>query len=235
MGVDTKIILSPHAKAEQVLEVIQKIIGVEFEYHTFEKVKPDFAKPSSKDNAWHCKPKESSDNYIKLEAVDYFTLHFKDCAGNQYYTLFHLDNEDYDTELSKLMGPRSTGVWCAIGKRLVDFFGGKMMYADCNDWDDPNNWYISKNSPKYPMKVKGQSGDDRWYQYYNALNNEPILDSKEILDMQSRTAYWSEREDTLVEKLEYNKYILPKINLANELSETLPEQSEIQKPKKVKI
>lgn len=231
MGIDVKIFLNQHAKAEHVFEVIQKIVGHDFNYKTFDSkknIKYNFNEPTSKENPWYYKPLKSDYNHIEIKNTDYFVFHFKDCVGSHYQSLFHFDIEDDDFDNGKLMGPRSCANWGAIGKRLVDFFGGKMMYADCQDPDDVKNWHIGKN-PKYPPRKKGQDSDDRWYQYYNVLAKEPILTKDEILNMKDFCAAWVDRDEKLVE-------YLTKYEQAIELSNNLKDKPQTKrKSTKLKV
>ncbi len=61
-----------------------------------------------------------------------YTLEFDDR-----HCYFHYEADDFD---GRLLSPRSTAFWVAVGKRLVDFFGGTMIYNDCGDQD--NNYHV---------------------------------------------------------------------------------------------
>jgi hypothetical protein len=233
MGINARIYLNPHTNATHVHEVCQKVVGVNFNIKTFSKGgidSIDLKKPSSKENSWYLKPGKESQGNIELSDVNYFNLNFKDVADNSYSCLFHFNVEDdeYSFNNEKLMGPPSTPVWCAIGKRLIDFFGGKMLYSDAVDFDELKNWYFCE-TPKFPSKTKGQSGDDRWYQYYNLLKNEPLLTHKEIIDMKDKTSYWNERDSSLSD-------YLSKYEFAVSLSDSLISNKSIKKrSKKLKV
>jgi hypothetical protein len=203
MGVDARIYLPPHAKSEQIFEIALKVLGNEFEKKYFDsRPVPDFEQPSSKKNSWYLKLIEDSDHILDPERVDYFNMQLKDCVGSIYQTLLHLECEDDDVyPICRLLSPTSTPIWAAIGERLVDFFGGKIIYSDSKDWEDPDNYYQVKEG-KYPEKKPGQTSDERWYQYYNLLNSEPILSATEIKDIKGKTAYWNERENKLTFFLE---------------------------------
>lgn len=51
------------------------------------------------------------------------SYHFEPCCGS-----------------GRLLMPRSTAFWIAIGRRLVDFFGGHMSYQDCDPSEDYTKW-----------------------------------------------------------------------------------------------
>lgn len=205
MGIDTRIYLNNHAKPQHIFDVLQKIVGVDFEIRTFDddKHKVDVNKEAGPDNRWYLKPNKLSKGEIIPSSISYFTLDFCDIANNDYHCLLHFDIEDDDNILNneKMLSPPATAIWCVLGKRLIDFFGGKMLFADSSDYDDPKNWYYC-NNPKFPAKTKEQKGDDRWYQYYNNLSKESLITSKEINDMKEKSSYWNDRDISLFNYLE---------------------------------
>lgn len=230
MGVDAKIYLEPHARTSQIFDVILKVIGHEFRptVLSIHKGKPNLSEPPSKNNRWHLKPVIDDDNKIEPTDVRYNTISFQDAVGSNYNCLIHLDCEDEYFNYGKSLNPSSTPIWHAIGKRLVDFFGGKMLYSDCSDYDDPNNWYVNENA-KFPARVSGQDSDDRWYQFYYALFNEPILLSKEIIENKDVYKYLHDREKQLFDYLEYlEKVKLVEIEV-DELKESLELNSTVKK------
>jgi len=210
----TKIILSSHAEPEKVFEVICRIVGNEFGH-----------KISLRENSWYHK------SFISNKK-NCFIFRFSDCAGNMYFTCFFSNVKDNDFLNCNLLNPRSSAIWCAVGKRLVDFFGGKMIYADYIDQKDPKNLYICKDPIKYPPRLKGQPTDEYWYQYHIALINESILTAEEINNMKHFAAYWGKKEDNLVNYLEN---FIPKIELAEKLSGNLKQNYETKDKSKLKI
>lgn len=225
MSIDTRIYLQAHATPKKVFEVLQKCTGEEFEYRSFDNKHFDSSKPSDYNNQWHLKAKANQNN-IEVE-LDYVSFSFVDPVGNNYNCLYHLYVEDDDNSFNneKVLSPKSHPVWIALGRRLVDFFGGKLIYADCGDHEDPENWYVNKK-PKFGAKEQGQSGDDRWYQYHNALNTENLLTSKEILDVVPLSAYPTEERGTSL--IEY----LSKYENALELNKQLKRKTTTKKEKK---
>jgi hypothetical protein len=221
MGSNTKIYLNNHAKTEDVFKVILKIVGNDFTQSNSSGSYVNKNKPSSDGNGWSVKFPKDEDNqisYPKMGSIfnPYFNFYFKDCIGEKHSCMFFF--EGYESEYAmngeKTMNPDSSPLWGAIGKRLVDFFGGKVLFSDSADSDNPDNWYVCDN-PKYPAKVDGQSSNARWHLYQNALFNEPILKAQEIKDMYDRTRY-NDREETrqLINYLE-------KYEAAEELAQTL--------------
>jgi hypothetical protein len=234
MGVDTKIYIDQHATAEQIFKVMLKVVGQELNPFVFDDKKANFELAPSKNNPWHFKYTQNNDNTIMPSDITYFVMLFQDAVGSHYKCLLHLDVEDEYSDYRKLLNPGATAIWHAIGKRLVDFFGGKMLYSDAEDYDDPDNWYVNEKA-KYPARVQGQSGDDRWYQFYSALFNEPILHPDELLEDKSMECYLSEREKKLYEHLQYVQRFQVVKAEADELKEILEVNPEPKKQKLKKI
>lgn len=220
MGVDTKIYIDPHATAKQIFYLMLKIVGQEIEPVVFDDKKADFKLPPSKNNPWHFRFVKNDENNIVPRDISYFVMKFQDPVGGHYECLLHLDTEDEYSDYRKLLNPGAIPVWHAIGKRLVDFFGGKMLYSDAGDYDDPDNWYINDNA-KFPARVQGQDSNDRWYQFYSALFNEPILTPDELLEDKAMEAYLSDRERKFYGHLQYWEKFQVVQAQADELKENL--------------
>ena len=223
MGIDVSIYLEPHAKTEQVFEVILKLFGNEFEQQIFSgDKKPDFNQNPSLTNKWYLEPKKNSLNEIELSDHSYFRFNFTSCIGENFSTLLHLDCDEGHLPTSKALMPRSTAIWCAVGKRLVDFFGGKLVYSDSTDEDDPINYYLVTN-PKFPAKQKDEDSNERFYKYYTLLHNERVITSQEILNMKEYCAYFTETDEHMISFLE--KFV-PALELSQELNKELKNESD---------
>lgn len=66
---------------------------------------------------------------------------------NIHHTFYHFESEGG----LRLLAPRSTAFWLIVGARLVDFFGGHVVFNDCGDsetdYDAPHK-PNSKNCPE---------------------------------------------------------------------------------------
>jgi hypothetical protein len=127
--------------------------------------------------------------------------------------------------------PQSSAIWCAIGKRLVDFFGGRLEYCDDKNTDDPKNYYLPKK-PKFPAVKLNEDRNKRFYKYYELLNNETVLAPQEINSMKEHCFQFTYTDQEMVLFLE--KY-LPIIELNKELSEELSNNNNNNKNKKLKV
>ena len=198
MGVSTKIKLPLSVQTDRLCLVIGKIVGAPVHLKTFPEQKLsrrtrgfdtievpvpfDPAQPSSKDNPWHVSFAGPWDARPHTQAasgggeLSHGTLVFTDQAGNTHHWFFHQETEDED---HKLLSPGSHGLGVAVGRRLVKFFGGRLKESDATD-DPPYDLRVSNARAKFPEKKRHQVGDDRWYQFHNALNAEPVLSVQEL-------------------------------------------------------
>lgn len=234
MGIDVNIYLEPHAKTEQVFEVILKLFGNEFEKKVFQNDKePDFDSKPSITNKWYFEPVKNSDNQIELSDHSYFRFTFTSCIGEKFSHLIHLDCDEGHIPISKALMPHSTATWCAIGKRLVDFFGGKLVYSDSSDDEDPDNYYLV-TEPKFPPRKKDDDPNERFYKYYELLYSERIITAEEINNMKERCAYVTETDEHMISYLE--KFV-PALELSQALTKELKNESEDKttKPKTFKV
>lgn len=227
MGVDTRIYLQNHANVEKVYDVIARALGAEIKLSA--KVGIDNLEknePSSHENDWKATVIHNPKDGFEYKDATYFDIRVTDICNQFYHTLFFYDVDDNEQAQNgeRLLNPNSSGIWLAIGKKLVDFFGGKMLISDADDWNDQNNWYVKENG-SYSKTVN--HCDDRWFGYINALANTLPLTKEDLLEFKDKCAYWNEREDTLLEHL-------PKITEYNKLTKELNTDKK-QQPKKMKV
>src|SRR5579875_1394623 len=164
MGSNTKIYLNNYAKTEEVFKVIQKVMGAEFTQSVSGGRTINKNKPASQTNPWIIKFKKNEDNRIKLSSETYFQFYFLNPIENIESTLYFFEgmDSDYSYQQEKYMNPSSSPIWGVLGERLVDFFGGKVLYNESADSDNPNNWHVCDN-PKYPRRTKYEDDDTRYF------------------------------------------------------------------------
>lgn len=118
MGVDTRIYLSPGARVKEVAEVIGLAAGLPGRWE------------ESGSTRWYAVPGvRVSSNSGLPECCD---IEWVDQNGEGRRVLYHFEAGGHGC---KLLMPRSTPFWIAIGRRLVDFFGGWIDYQDCDEED----------------------------------------------------------------------------------------------------
>lgn len=81
----------------------------------------------------------------------------------------------FECRCGRLLSPKSTAFWIAVGRRLVEFFGGTMDYNDCDDLE-------------CDYRVPGKTGEDNspqdgvpWHVF-----QQRILDIKPITEEEWR-------------------------------------------------
>lgn len=83
----------------------------------------------------------------------------------------------------RLLSPKSTAFWLAIGHRLVDFYGGSIDYSD-SDNIDVNYW----KQPKSRAENAPEDGDD-WRDFQERLLRVQPLTSEEVATYADKAAY----------------------------------------------
>lgn len=218
MGINCNIYLPADTEVKKVFDVIQKVMGAEFVKETFKKNQParykgpdvfiefDGLLNASNDNPWHLNISKdyAQTNKIEYKDTSYLSLMFRDFIDQDFYCLYftEYDCKELVEPGGKMLNPSHGAIWCVLGKRLVDFFGGKMLYSDERDEDDQANWYI-KTEGKFSRKNWNEGNNElnnKWYNYQNVLSNEPRISSQELMDMKEH-AYWYERDEKLYSSL----------------------------------
>ena len=201
VGTSTKIILPLSVSVDRLCMVVGKVVGAPVHLKTFPgqnlvrkrshgfdtievPVPFDPDRPSSRDNPWHVAFSGARADHPRTESpagsgeLSHGYLAFTDQAGTAHRWFFHQETEDED---HKLLSPGSHGLAVAVGRRLVRFFGGKLKEADTRA-EPEFDLRVSNARAIFPAKKRHQTSDDRWYQFHNALNAEPVLSAKELAE-----------------------------------------------------
>lgn len=193
MAASLEILLPLHVRSSRILLVMGKLAGVPWSYSTHFNAnaqglltdtnghagdEPGFCtqQPASPTNDWHIrfleKRKEvfgftSLGNGISEEISSAY-LNFPDVAGTPHCWYFFQETE---YENGKLLAADVTPLYVALGQRLVMFFGGNISIGGIVLFEAPS-----------PPDNQGTdlSSDDRWYMFFNALNQTPLLTPQEI-------------------------------------------------------
>lgn len=162
MGVNTLIYLKPSMSTREICDVIGILKGAKK------------TKSSLTDTVDYIKVEHSQ---VKPSCVaECCELHLE----NGYY-LLHYEPDYTPIEGARLIMPRSQSEEIAIGKRLVDIFGGYVVYQDT---DDRKADYIG-----YPERVYLLNRDKEFDEWQNFLENLKPLTQKEIKDCEQYAAY----------------------------------------------
>ena len=128
MGVDAKIFLPPQVAVHYVAEAIAIAGGAQWEKSVLRDDLEVVSVPS-----------------LELKPSSVITLaeiRFHDSIRNQpHWIAYHFE---FGGKGERGVMPRSHPYWLAVGKKVVDAFGGRIDYADCddssNDYEAPVRW-----------------------------------------------------------------------------------------------
>ena len=170
MGVDCKIYLPPATRISEVVEVLGILGGNK---------KTQAELGGSNKGSWYVKVEDANavsfGDSILVNCAD---IRFKDSNGDLRTVMYHFEGGPNG---ERLLMPRSRAFWLAIGKRLVDFFGGHMIYADCSDSDCD---YQQEARPD----IHAEDGEP-WQELQQRLWNLQPLTADEIQDAIQDSAY----------------------------------------------
>ncbi len=119
MGVDCKIIVPSYVSSENIANIIF--------------ISSNHQNPIIENNK--IKNLQGSINKSTF-SQDCFDITFSDLIQSNRYVLFHRElifQNNKDFRYGKGISPRSTGFWIAIGRRIVNTFGGEICYSDSSD------------------------------------------------------------------------------------------------------
>lgn len=155
----------------------------------------DPSRPASPSNDWYMSV-SSKDTWFRVEEKP-FDLSFGILmvhAGHATISWpISMENEQERPGVTLL--PDATPLHIAVSSRLVHFFGGRMQPNDSVD----RFIEVSPEHAKFgPMG--NASSDQRWYQFHNAVRNEPVLTPREIQIARELSAYPDHRESLKLEE-----------------------------------
>lgn len=211
MSDNCKTLFPSYIKHEKVLYVIAKVAGASWDYYSFDKKKFDSTLPGSNTNPWHIKFDSKQVKAENTHSIGMVNFNFHDAADQYYSWNYHLELSDRDDE--KVLNPGSYGFSVAIAKRLVDFFGGQVQFSD-SDEDYPERHYKNDN-PKFPRIIEETQSNERWYTFYNLLEQEPLLTYAELKE--ACDAYGTSEKDAKL--LSYLKNYELYINMEEKMNQ----------------
>lgn len=131
MGVDCRINLPADVRLSDVAEAIGILLGCKPERHDFDR------------GGWCCRVPGAETTPASVDTCA--EIKIKPPKGEPRWFLYHFEVE-YD---GRLIMPRATDVNIALGRRLVQFFGGRLDYNDCDstDWNEAYDRPRPRNNP----------------------------------------------------------------------------------------
>jgi uncharacterized glyoxalase superfamily protein PhnB len=162
MGVDCKVNLPANCSVSNVAKVIAAVCGGE-------KTKVMFGDHSGThcDQGWFAQVTGYEVTPTSVPEMAQIILTMRTLDGERdHFVNYHFEASRGE---GRVMMPRSTAFWLAVMHRVVDFFGGRIDYQDCddkyNDYEVPAGTW-EENSPE---------DGEAWYDLQNRiLALEPI-------------------------------------------------------------
>jgi len=198
MGVDTKIMLPGDVRIQDVAEVIGILAGLP---------KTKFVLQGD-DGSWAVRvsgvkvegiPNLASCAQIYLNAQN--GTPFVD-GEMTHMVMFHYEPGEGSGE--RLLMPRSTAFWIAMGEKLIEFFGGEQDYNDCDSKD-------VDISCKKPRKRNNPSDGKPWQDFEKAMWSLKPLTEEEVIQAAKQASYGL--PEFLEKKLKGDKFV-PKFSRA---------------------
>lgn len=137
MGVDTRIMLSPTTRLKDVVDVLNILVGNPQDWQDHGK--------SGWVTTHGIKAEPAGETLIecaKISGPSPITTPLYGETGTL-YVLYHFETGTGH----RLLMPRCTAFWIAVGHGLVDLFGGYLDYNDCDsidvDYEQPSFWNVT--------------------------------------------------------------------------------------------
>lgn len=206
MGVDIRYSLPPHVSIEMLNQTISRIIGSPIKYEgngdsnlpasESNPWTPKLIKEYSKCLKFDYYNKPNSISNSKEKLADIFNVKEDELLKNINIGSFTLGMEagaikatnivcdpssDHFFHLGtgRAILPSSNLFWASIYTRVTEMFGGKLLYADSSDEQDPKNYlYISEEDCLFKPAKEGESSESIKNRYFNALKQVKSIDDE---------------------------------------------------------
>lgn len=167
MGVDTQIYLPAYAGVDEITRAIGILVGLPKEQKHLDNSKMYYV---------NVPDIECQNNPSVVGLVD---IKFKSPLFGDHQVLLHLDLTGIHAG-EKLLMPRATSFWIALGTRLIQFFGGSLDYNDCDVIE--TNLIIRKRAVDF-------DNDNQWWKFQQALWNLNPMTMAEVDEMKKHASY----------------------------------------------
>ncbi len=193
MGVDTKIRLPLGTHSDDILDVVARVLGGNLRPNASQNT-DDFSLPASEHNPWYYL---RTDEKLKLELSGptninglFGTMHFHAFNKVNFSWYLHMESENED---QVILSPSSTPLAVAMGRRLVEFFGGGVEYSDSTG---KINFRVAKEKSMF-HKARETSAS-RLIALTNALESIRPLHSSELFKAIKWASYGDQERTSLV-------------------------------------
>lgn len=251
MSVDIKFSLPPHVSNEMLGMMISRIVGagVVYEGSGNPIMKASVDNPwsvSLKENyveidgetlfrkkEEHIKDSENilremfgiTEEIERTNVTSYWKINVKLDGENDGYCILGDHSSDHEKfqGRGRSMNPTSNLYWAAITTRLVQAFGGHLVYQDSLDSYAKNNSFTVKDEDAlYPKMKKGETEEDRKFMFANALRDVDVVDHNLInmLKTKKGVSYYDRVDALLKFGLERKEQDLDDLMPKHKASET---------------
>lgn len=101
-----------------------------------------------------------------------------------------------NNKISNMLYPTSTPFWCAVGKRLVQFFGGEIVFSDCEAEKGLNVYRSKRHCPVDEHGLIPHDGEP-WRDYHKAVAKLKPVTKSEMNAVGDRSGYPDYRKRTV--------------------------------------
>jgi hypothetical protein len=179
MGIDTRIHLPANVQVGDVAKVIGILAGLPPVKTILEQCR--------RDDAWFVRVEGITvTGTLGVPEMASINLKGKLIDGQEVHNVFYHFEDSDDRGDWRLLMPRSTAFWIAMGRRLIDFFGGYMDYAD---YDDER---VDYESPVKPWRENAPEDGAQWQAFQERVFNVIPLTKADIKACQQFAAYGRE-------------------------------------------
>ena len=169
MGVDCNINLPGNVRVNDVADLIGIAAGLPARKHDL-----DYK------GAWTVRVDGVKvENACVVGLVD-INLSGKMIDGQKDHTVFYHFEDDGSS--GRCLLPRSTAFWIAVGRKLIDFFGGALVYQDC----DGNEDYVK---PANPDNINCPQDGEDWQNFQQRMLDVQPITKEELLECDEFAAY----------------------------------------------
>ena len=111
-----------------------------------------------------------------------------DGAEHHYCHFFWCHRDEQTGKITNCLYPRSNAFWCALGKRLVQFFGGKVHFSDCEEAKGKNVYRSKRHCPTDRRGLTPHDGK-KWNEYQKAMSELKPLTKEDLDEVSKLTGY----------------------------------------------
>ncbi len=221
---EIKIYTKKNATTDLIVKLCLVCLGNEKKFVSLDLVKKiedlDINKKPSFNNYWEIKVEN---NIRNIEKNIITKIYLKDVLNNKHdcIVLKNLDDEELlvTGEYHKMLYCNNTDIWHALGKKIVDFFGGIVL--------TDNDELIYKNTkPKYDVHINSNIREKK-FKFNELLRDEQPLTYEDKIKAQQKSLYKSiEKEWFFLKKNDFNN-LNKELNSINSINKVISKKIKI--------